>query len=72
MNKEIVIPRVTCPRCNTPMRLSSVAPELDGEDVLTFDCDCRFEYHMSARVVLQETAPPASRAAPKPDAAAAT
>jgi hypothetical protein len=52
---QIAIPRVNCPRCNTPMRLSAVTPELDGDDVMTFDCDCCFEYHMSAKVMSQET-----------------
>jgi RNase P subunit RPR2 len=49
------IPRVTCPRCGTDMRLAEIEPEDFGRgEVTVFDCDCGFEYRMSASVREEE------------------
>jgi RNase P subunit RPR2 len=49
------IPRVTCPRCGTTMRLAEIEPEDIGRgEVTVFDCDCGFEYRMSASVREEE------------------
>lgn len=49
------IPRVTCPRCGTTMRLAGIEPDDIGRgEVTVFDCDCGFEYRMSASVREEE------------------
>jgi RNase P subunit RPR2 len=40
------IPLVTCPSCGEHMRLAEVAA--DSEPAMKFDCQCGFEYRMSA------------------------
>ncbi|MDI3470618.1 MAG: hypothetical protein OJF62_002681 [Pseudolabrys sp.] len=49
------IPRVICPRCGTTMRLAGIEPDDIGRgEVTVFDCDCGFEYRMSASVREEE------------------
>ena len=44
------IPHVLCPHCGQSMRLAEVDTGSDGEEVLRFDCTCKFEYRISRPV----------------------
>ena len=43
------IPRVLCPCCGDIMRLGRVGPRWDDTEVMQFNCECGFDYEMSAR-----------------------
>ena len=47
---DSAIPRVTCPRCGTRMRLAELLTDLADHEAIFFDCSCGFEYRMSTRV----------------------
>jgi hypothetical protein len=59
--KEIVdsqrlSPSIACPRCCTPMWLSTIEPEQRaGRNTLTFICSCGFEYKTSSAVGEERT-----------------
>jgi hypothetical protein len=42
------IPVVTCPTCGAHMRLSTVEPERDHKEKMTFECACGFDFTQSA------------------------
>ena len=53
---DLTIPRITCPRCASRMRLSTVEPEpTKNRERLTFTCDCGFNYRQSHAVVIEQT-----------------
>ena len=42
------IPRIVCPACSAPMKLSRIEPEgPDDHDRMFFECVCGFEYRLS-------------------------
>jgi len=43
------VPRIVCPRCGDLMRLAQTSAEMDKPDIMDFDCECGFEYQMSAK-----------------------
>ncbi len=44
------IPRVTCPRCGSLMRLAQIGPAFaDDGETETFDCTCGFTYNHTIR-----------------------
>ncbi|HET9617080.1 MAG TPA: hypothetical protein VFP74_07900 [Pseudolabrys sp.] len=42
------IPTVHCPRCGSRMRLSTILPDGQDRDRMTFSCDCGFDYQQSS------------------------
>ena len=53
---DLTIPRITCPRCASRMRLSTVEPERnDNRERVTFTCDCGFDYRQSRAIVIERT-----------------
>lgn len=44
------LPTIMCPVCGEHMRLSTIIPEEDNRQRMTFVCDCGFEYRQSEAV----------------------
>ncbi|MGN6570690.1 MAG: hypothetical protein ACTHLO_04670 [Pseudolabrys sp.] len=47
------IPAVQCPRCGSPMRLTTILPDAHGRDRMTFSCQCGFDYQQSSTVAAE-------------------
>jgi hypothetical protein len=47
----LALPQIRCPRCGTNMRLSQITPGPTDRYEIKFDCECGFDYEMSACVV---------------------
>jgi hypothetical protein len=53
-NPKNNIPRVLCPMCSKPMRLSTIEPrDMAADERMTFQCDCGFEYRASPAVAAE-------------------
>ncbi|MEJ2432245.1 MAG: hypothetical protein P8Y53_03435 [Pseudolabrys sp.] len=48
-----VLPIILCPVCVKPMRLSTIIPEHDNRERMTFACDCGFTYQQSEAVAAE-------------------
>jgi hypothetical protein len=52
---SFAIPIITCPRCSHHMRLSTIMPDRDERERMTFTCQCGFDYQQSAAVLAERT-----------------
>jgi hypothetical protein len=53
---DLIIPKIVCPCCGSPMRLATVEPEaIDNRERMTFTCDCGFDYRQSHAVTIEQT-----------------
>jgi C4-type Zn-finger protein len=50
---QSVLPIITCPACGKHMRLSTVMPEEDHLERMTFICECGFDYRQSTTVGIE-------------------
>jgi len=41
-----LVPYVLCTQCGVHMKLSALAPEVDGKDIMQFNCDCGFHFEL--------------------------
>jgi hypothetical protein len=49
------LPIVLCPACGKHMRLSTIMPEEDHRERMTFVCDCGFNYRQSQAVTAERS-----------------
>lgn len=47
------LPTITCPACGNHMRLSTIMPEDNHRECMTFVCDCGFDYRQSQAVTAE-------------------
>ena len=48
-----VLPIIICPSCGKRMRLSTIMPEEDHRERMTFVCECGFDYRQSQAVTAE-------------------
>ena len=48
-----MLPIIICPSCGKRMRLSTIMPEEDYRERMTFVCECGFDYRQSQPVTAE-------------------
>jgi RNase P subunit RPR2 len=51
--EQSALPIITCPSCGKHMRLSTILPEEDHRERMTFTCECGVDYRQSHAVTLE-------------------